>query len=47
MRLKHKLTGHQGVFVKEVQPTGRPLTTIIKLDDGREYYAPSSEFINI
>lgn len=42
--LKHSLTGNTGVFVKEYYATGHGYLTQIKLNDGRIYYAPSSEF---
>lgn len=47
MKLKHIQTGNIGIFIKEYRPTGRPFTTQIKLDDGRIYYAPSCEFVQI
>lgn len=45
MRLKHVPTGNEGMFVKEYYPPQSPLTNIILLDDGRQYYAPASEFV--
>ena len=43
-RLKHIHSGVQGEFIKSHFPTGKPETTIIKLKDGRLYFAPSVEF---
>jgi hypothetical protein len=43
-RLLHKETGNVGVFIKEYRPTGCPMSTQIQLEDGRVFYAPSSEF---
>ncbi len=40
----HRPTGNIGTFVKEYIPTGRGLTMMIRLDDGRYYYAPKVEF---
>jgi hypothetical protein len=42
--LRHKLTGKVGEFLKEYKPTGKPLTTQIKLKSGEVYLAPSFEF---
>lgn len=43
MRYVHILTGKVGTFVKEFRnPYGRAM--IIKLDNGREWYAPYNEF---
>jgi len=47
MKLKHIYTGNVGCFIKEYRPTGRSLTTQIKLDDGRIYFAPSCEFTEL
>lgn len=47
LRLRHTLTGNVGKFLKEYVPTGMFSTTQIRLDDGRIYYAPSSEFEKI
>lgn len=47
MKLKHLLTGNEGIFIKEYYVTGLGYTTQIKLTDGRIYYAPSYEFITI
>jgi hypothetical protein len=41
---RHKFTGNVGYFVKEYEPTGKPLTMQIKLADGRIYFAPKHEF---
>ncbi len=46
MILLHTLTGNEGEFVKEYKPTGKPLTTQIKLSNGDIYFAPSTEFIS-
>lgn len=46
MILKHMLTGNIGTFVKNVHGYYGEMT-IIKLKDGREYYAPSYEFKKI
>ena len=47
MDLRHAPTNQYGVFVKEYKPAGKPLTTMIRLQNGRFYYAPSSEFATI
>lgn len=47
MRLKHLMTGNIGSFVKETYPTGKPTTWVIKLDDGRIYFAPKGEFVEV
>lgn len=47
MKLYHKPTGNTGIFIKEYYPTGKPLTTQIKLSDGKIYFAPSYEFERI
>lgn len=47
IRLIHKLTGNTGIFIKEYYVTGVGYTTQIKQDDGRIYYAPSHEFVEI
>lgn len=44
MRLKHKLNGNTGDFVKEYKPTGKSMTTQIILSNGQIYFAPSKEF---
>ncbi|MBB5334675.1 hypothetical protein HNP69_002825 [Chryseobacterium koreense] len=46
MRLKHIPTGLIGDFVKEVPSKEfKPwVTWIIRLDNGREYFAPKNEF---
>lgn len=45
MLLKHLPTGITGEFLKEFKATGRMYhSTVIKLDDEREYVAPSHEF---
>lgn len=45
MKLTHLKTSQSGEFVKEFKATGRPYySTVIRLDDGREYVAPSYEF---
>ena len=44
MKLIHVFTGNAGYFIKEHKPTGRALTTQIKMNDGRVYFAPSHEF---
>ena len=44
MILKHLLTGNTGLFVRETKPTGKPTTYVIRLKDGREYFAPYYEF---
>ncbi len=45
MILKHTPTSNTGKFVKQYTPTGRSLTNMIILDDGREYFAPANEFV--
>jgi hypothetical protein len=45
--LKHNLTGNTETFIKEYKVTGGGWTTQIKLSDGRIYFAPSNEFIEI
>lgn len=47
MYLRHAPTNQYGVFIKEYKPTGKPLTTMIRLENGRFYYAPSVEFTTI
>ena len=47
MKLKHKLTGIVGTFVRRYKVTGRGDSTIIKLADGRKYYAPTEEFSEV
>lgn len=42
--LIHIPTGTKGSFIKEFKPTGKPLTTHIKTNDGSIYFAPSFEF---
>lgn len=43
MKYVHILTGKVGTFVKEFQnPYGRAI--MIRLDNGREWYAPAHEF---
>lgn len=42
--LYHKISGNTGEFLKYTYPTGKPKTTIIKLDCGNIYFAPSHEF---
>ena len=46
-KLKHKITGNTGRFIQEYKPTGKPLTTKIKMDDASIFFAPSSEFEKI
>lgn len=45
--LYHKISGNTGTFLKHTYPTGKPKTTIIKLDCGNIFFAPSIEFQNI
>jgi len=45
--LLHTLTGIKGVFVKEHSPTGKPVTTIIQLENGSKFFAPSVEFTEV
>ena len=40
----HIPTNQVGQFLKETNPTGKPTTIIIKLFDGKTYFAPKSEF---
>lgn len=40
----HIPTNQVGQFKKETNPTGKPTTIVIKLFDGRTYFAPKSEF---
>jgi len=47
MLLRHVPTGLFGTFIKEYTPTGKPLTTMIRLENGRFYFAPSSEFCTV
>jgi len=42
--LKHKPSGNYGIFIKEYYATGHGYIYQIGLNDGRIYYAPSSEF---
>ena len=42
--LYHKISGNTGVFLKYTYPTGKPKITVIKLDCGKVYFAPSCEF---
>lgn len=46
MRLKHVPTGLTGMFIEEIPSmSNKPwITWVIKLDNGREYFAPKSEF---
>lgn len=44
MRLQHIPSKIIGEFVKTTNPTGKPETTVIKTNDGRDFFAPSSEF---
>lgn len=46
-RLKHIYTGNCGLVIKEYTPTGMSLTIQIRMDDGRIYFAPASEFVSI
>ena len=46
-RFTHQPTGQTGVYVRTTHPTGKPTTMVIKLDDGREYFAPLDEFKQI
>lgn len=43
----HLPTGNYGTLVKEYTPTGRSLTLMIKIKNGREYFAPEHEFKKI
>ena len=43
----HIESGNTGLFVKVYKPTGKPYTMQIKLDDGRIYFAPKSEFTQL
>jgi hypothetical protein len=45
--MKHKPTNQYGYFLKETYPTGKPTTIVVKLFDGRTYFAPKSEFIEL
>jgi hypothetical protein len=45
--LRHEKTGIKGEFVKEHYPTGKPFTTIIKLENGTKFFAPSGEFVKV
>lgn len=47
MILKHLLSGNIGKFLCEYKPTGHCLTTQIKLETGKIYFAPSHEFIKL
>lgn len=40
----HVPSGITGTFIKEIKPTGKPLTTHINSNKG-VFFAPSSEFI--
>ena len=43
VNFRHNPTGNTGAFVREFENRyGR--TTVIKLEDGKEYFAPSNEF---
>ena len=41
------VSGLKGSFVKETYPTGKPVTIIVRLWDGRLFYAPKIEFTQI
>jgi hypothetical protein len=41
------ISGLEGSFVKETYPTGKPVTIIVRLQDGRLFFAPKSEFTQI
>jgi hypothetical protein len=43
----HTFTRNMGKFVKEITPTGKNPITIIQMADGREYFAPSNEFVKL
>ena len=43
----HIPTGNIGKFLKETNPTGKPITTVIELQDGNIYFAPSTEFQDV
>lgn len=47
MLLRHAPTGLCGTLIKEYTPTGKPLTTMIRLENGTFYFAPSSEFYTV
>ncbi len=40
MRLKNKLTGIEGEFLKEYRVTGGEIQIMVLTDDGRKYHAP-------
>jgi len=42
----HVPSGITGYFIKEIKPTGKPLTTHIETVKGL-FFAPSSEFLEI
>lgn len=44
MRLRNRINGIEGEFIKKYWVTGRGYSTIVKCNDGREYYAPSNEW---
>jgi len=44
-KLKHVYEGVSGELIKITYPTGKPMTFVIKLNDGRVYFAPSGEFV--
>lgn len=39
--------GHSGIVIKHFKPTGRDMTVHIKQDDGRVWYCPEYNIIDI
>lgn len=41
------VSGVKGVVIKQYYPTASPQQTLIRCYDGRQYHAPTHEFIKI
>ena len=39
--------GHSGLVIKHFKPTGRSITIHIKQDDGRIWYCPENDIIDV
>lgn len=39
--------GHVGVVIKHFKPTGRDMTVHIKQDDGRIWYCPENNIVEV
>ena len=41
------IDGHSGIVIKHFKPTGRNMTVHIKQDDGRVWYCPDKDVIEV